>query len=852
MSDLVCRREERREDVRRHPRLNGLDYLEVGPDRRTLSVFFLGKAPVALEPANIVIDGGRQVRDIRAERVTLRRPDLAELDDSMEVVTDREGDSSTYTLRIVTRDEHGRVERHPSFDVRYDRLDFSFKADCPSELDCKPTPECPPEPRDEPVIDYLAKDYASFRQLVFDRLALVMPDWRERHVPDVGVALVEVLAYVGDYLSYYQDAVATEAYLVTARQRASLRRHARLVDYALHEGSNARTWVSIGTDTRVILPADAYFVTRVRGLAVLAREEELRAIATGGYEAFEPMKSTPVTVYPGQHEMRLYTWGNAECCLPAGAREATLVGRWSGPGTPDTIEPCDPKTAETAPAPARTEADSGARLYLAPGDVLVFEEVIGPKTGAAADADRARRHAVRLTQVAHVVDPLHPERPLTGIWWAAEDALPFPLCLSAVGPPPECALITDVSVARGNIVLVDHGVTTAEDLDPVPVKSTIETCDCTGGPADVVTVAGRYGPLLKEVPVTWSEPLDDHRPASQMLAQDVRRALPQVRLVGTAPLSEPVAWWPRQDLLGSDATDRHFVVEVGSDGRARLRFGDGELGRRPDARTTFQATYRVGNGPAGNVGAAAVAHLITRKTSLSGGIFLVRNPLPARGGSAAEPLTEAKLYAPHAFRQRLERAIVPDDYAALVMREFAGLVQRAAASFRWNGSWHEVLVAVDALGADEADPALLTRIAARLYRYRRIGHDVVVRSARRVPLDLALLVCVKAGYLRAHVRAALLEALGNRRSADGRLGFFHPDRLSFGEGVYASAIVSAAQAVTGVESVAITRMNRLYEPPNGEIEAGVLPLGPLEIARLDNDPRAPDNGRLDLDLRGGR
>ena len=38
-------------------------------------------------------------------------------------------------------------------------------------------------------------------------------------MPDVGVMLVDLLAYVGDQLSYYQDAVATEAYLGTARQR---------------------------------------------------------------------------------------------------------------------------------------------------------------------------------------------------------------------------------------------------------------------------------------------------------------------------------------------------------------------------------------------------------------------------------------------------------------------------------------------------------------------------------------------------------------------------------------------------------------------------------------------------------
>src|SRR6185436_19261624 len=111
--------------------------------------------------------------------------------------------------------------------------------------DCKPRPDCPPPQRSEPDINYLARDYASFRQLILDRLAVIMPDWRERHVPDIGVMLVEVLAYVADYLSYYQDAVATEAYLDTARQRISVRRHARLVDYVLHEGCNARAWVFV-------------------------------------------------------------------------------------------------------------------------------------------------------------------------------------------------------------------------------------------------------------------------------------------------------------------------------------------------------------------------------------------------------------------------------------------------------------------------------------------------------------------------------------------------------------------------------------------------------------------------------
>ena len=60
-----------------------------------------------------------------------------------------------------------------------------------------------------------------------------------------GVTLVELLAYVGDYLSYQQDAVATEAYLETARCRVSVRRHTRLMDYFMHNGCNARAWVQL-------------------------------------------------------------------------------------------------------------------------------------------------------------------------------------------------------------------------------------------------------------------------------------------------------------------------------------------------------------------------------------------------------------------------------------------------------------------------------------------------------------------------------------------------------------------------------------------------------------------------------
>ena len=166
-------------------------------------------------------------------RDSLHRAEADDEDDYLDVRVDKRGDFSTYELCVVELDERGREtgNPYPGFDARYACAPFSFMVDCPSDLDCRSEVACPPEPRAEPEINYLAKDYASFRQLLLDRLALTMPDWTERHVPDLGLTLVELLAYVGDHLSYHQDAVAAEAYLDTARQRISVRRHARLVDY---------------------------------------------------------------------------------------------------------------------------------------------------------------------------------------------------------------------------------------------------------------------------------------------------------------------------------------------------------------------------------------------------------------------------------------------------------------------------------------------------------------------------------------------------------------------------------------------------------------------------------------------
>ena len=105
------------------------------------------------------------------------------------------GDFSTYTLRL-TKDPNSS-DPPADFDPRLSSVDFSFKAECQTRFDCLRPVSCPPTPPSNPRLDYLAKDFASFRQVMLDRMALLAPEWTERRTGDLGVALVELLAMRG-------------------------------------------------------------------------------------------------------------------------------------------------------------------------------------------------------------------------------------------------------------------------------------------------------------------------------------------------------------------------------------------------------------------------------------------------------------------------------------------------------------------------------------------------------------------------------------------------------------------------------------------------------------------------------
>ncbi|GAB7045629.1 baseplate J/gp47 family protein [Catenuloplanes indicus] len=1158
----------------RGSRLNGIDGVEVGDDPRELTVTFLGKAPRRLGAENVRIDGGRRVTGIRVLEVEIRREADPDLDDHLWVRVDRAGDTSTYTLSIV---EAGGAARVPyrDFDQRYTSTTFLF---CPPDTDCRPSPRPPETTEDPPVIDYTTRDYASLRRQLLDRMTLTVPQWRERHEPDLGVTLVELLAYAGDRIGYHQDAVAAEAYLDTARQRTSIRRHVRLIDYPMHDGCNARAWVSLAVGRPVrIDPARHRFaavdVSRVPepdrpDVPPVLTDAQLGSLpATATVEVFEPITATPVTLRPAHNTIRFWTWGEESACLPTGTTSATLRDEWQDQNH-------RPGYGESRPR--------RRRLRLVPGDVLILEERIGPRSGAPADADPRHRQAVRLVTVTEDLDRLY-DQPILEVTWAPEDALTFPATLAGPGGP-HCEPLCDITVATANVILVDHGRDLGfcggepEEVTVPPGPVTRPdcghaSCGCPDRPetgpavaaihrlmdataagtpltaedvAELSTLLGEaavlgvdasrpapeqaaaletllaqatypattrpFRPRLRRSPVTfraaypdtelvsaaqarllatiparvrvWLESLwrrvgeNDrlrpheiealelifgpdalescglrHRPdralrwllarfdrllaaklrrlavlqaradngealsadyaweiaqswgagyaegldpadprlagpARGVLAQDPTRALPALTVA--APGGQ--VWTPRRDLLAEGPRGLGVAGEQQDDGTLVLRFGDGRHGLPPAPGTTLSIRYRAGSGTAGNVGAEAISHLIVCDADPgsyqecvapppatcappptcpppppsgyppppgpggypdgpgggpggpgpggypggpgpgghpggpgqdlgghpggpgqdpgghpggpgqdpggypgvpghggpgsypddcgSGGyrdgppgenddrdryredddrygrerhpdpepgpagagtVNRVRNPLPAAGGTDPEPVEQVRQLAPLALRRRRLRAITADDYAELA-GDVPG-VQRAAAQLRWTGSGRQVHVAVDPLGTGVAPPALLDAVRAHLERFRRIGHDLAVGPASRVPVEVALAVCAAPGHHAEQVRDDVRRAVR---------ALFAPDAVTFAEPVRASRIVAAAAAVEGVAGVHLTRLRRQFRPDTGELADGVLRVGPLEVAQLDDDSGNPENGLLTVSIGGIR
>ncbi len=780
-------RAERRALVAASPSLTGLDYVSVTREatRWKVTLHFIPPAPSVAEKA--AVPSGFGPRSLQLRPRGGGRTGLV-----VEELTPRARDGRV-ELRVAPaqRDAAALVEREtyvvslegvPGVDPWFASAEFRL-----DERALTPAaPEAELLPPWSPAGHYLAKDYDSFRTLLLDQLAATLPSWAERNPCDIGVMLVEVLAYLGDALSYRQDAVATEAYLATARLRPSLRRHARLLDYVLHEGCNARTWIHLvlaeGASGPVKVPVGTELVAGSRAAASRAFQQDG---AGSGPPVFATLED--VVLQPDQRLMQLYTWGEQVFSLPAGATRAALRGRPSG-------------------------LRAGAVVYL-----------------HCSDASAAGRgQLVRLVADAEPdVDPLL-EQPITWIRWSSEDALGAAL---PVSQRVDGRVVSDLTVVRGNNVLVDAGRR----------RRAVATLGDTTGEL-TLPISG----LAWAQP--WRAAQPGESPAGS-LVQDPRRALPQIWLTEVPPEPAPhrgdlrplpARWVPRLDLLESDREARHFVAEREGTAQVRLRFGDGVFGRRPAPGTRFEVTYRTVSGETERVGAGLALSLLDPVAAglEVGAVALAMTLVPSSAAAAPEDEEEGRRYPPAMTRVQ-RRCVTAADWAAAA-EEVDGVLQ-ARAELRWTGAWSTAFVTVLRQGGAELDEPLRRRLAATLAPRALMGVAFTLRDAEVVPVEIELEVDVRAeDWTR--VQVALHAAFSSGALPTGLPAFFAPDAFGFGRPLYLSQVIARAMEVPGVADARAITFAPIGESSAPYLQAGKIPAGPLQVIRVLGTPGAPEDG----------
>ena len=748
------------------------------------------------------------------------------------------GDYSTYTLSV----DSGSIDPAlalPSvkIDPLFSELPFKFRPGCFTS-NCAPDWEASPPPKPSPLVDYLAKDYDSFRHTMIAAMMQRVPGWESTSEADLDQVIVDTTSAIGDELSDYQDRVVNEAYLATCRSRVSLARHARLMDYHIHQGNQASTWIAIEIDPSVvagelILPARHPFWTgeqaspglrrRISGAEIFAAREEHRLHAV-------------------LNTIRLYTWDDVITSLDAGSTSADLAVDVTGLGltglegaqlVADFINQLDP-----------------AKLQLRR---LLIQEWLNPLTGTPNGRDPGKRQLLELLENgdgAEVVEDTLRNRFVVRVRWRDEDQLRWCYAFTVF---PGALRVPDATRFHGNLVRVHHGLfRTAIFREPGELLAPDDLADPTK-PVERYferTAGNRYGLLcsLPHAPLSYlPTPLGGEVPPRSTLR--VKIAIP---LGGTDPWDEVISLVHSND---SAENGDHYAVETDERQRSVLRFGNGINGQLlPDGAVVI-CEYQIGQGQVGNVGVDTLINSETIAPLVPPPISGCWNPFDVTDGCDPEPVVKILRNAPEAYRARQLRAVTTQDYVNRA-QEVAG-VSRAAATYLWTGSWRTVRLAIDPVGTTELAPELSAAVAEYLEAVRLIGEDLEIRPPRYVPLRIDIVLCLHPDFWPETVRYVLEQEFSDGYTPDGRTGFFHPDTWTFGQRIRKSELAGRVHQVLGVEHINRIAWGRFNEPTPGmyastETGPDELLVGADEIIQVHNDPDHLERGFIRFALNGGR
>jgi len=247
-------------------------------------------------------------------------------------------------------------------------------------------------------------------------------------------------------------------------------------------------------------------------------------------------------------------------------------------------------------------------------------------------------------------------------------------------------------------------------------------------------------------------------------------------------------WTEVPELFGQPPTAQVFSTRTTNDGNTLIQVGDSTFGAAlPTGNANVTATYRVGAGVAGRVGAGSLTTLLDRLQGLTS----VTNPLPAEGGADPETLETIRRNAPRTVRT-FDRAVSLQDFQDLVTE--SGEVAKALATWVWDGFAPAVHLTV--AGEDGGTFSDLTSLAATLAEARDPNHRLLIDNYTKVPIRLEAKVWVDPARSQPDVVAGATDAV---------LAALAFDELELGEALHLSLIYSVLQDVPGVIAADVTR-----------------------------------------------
>src|SRR5258708_4744805 len=795
--------------------VSGIDFMGVGSADETALRVHSVNAVVVQGPLDatkpVTITGGESVATVPVLPISLA--DWGTDDQGRQVVTLHTpfaGDFSLYRLTINSS----------ALDSYYASVAFTFKAGCPSNLDCAQAASCYQAPVDTAPTDSLAKAFASFRAALLDYSTRAYPNWVERDEPDIGIVLAEVLSAVGDDLSYLQDRIANESNLQTATQRNSVVKLARLVDYEARPATSARTVVQIDVNSAAVRAGIAVGAPQPDGdelefeLGDGLIDPTTGELLTGFLQVDPRWNRFEHTAVPAQPRILPYWWDDSKTCLPAGTTEMWVRGHGFA------FPVGDPRLGTI-------------------GIALLID------TAASTPADPPVRHVAHLTAAIEENDALFGV-PVTHLAWDPTEALTAEHDLTR-------------AVLAGNLVPAVQGRRCVETfvIDPDQADSDAARAAVARSGPD----AGCGDPI----PI-YLHTLGQGRLAWLTAAGGSTTPEIHVEMQPVNPADPPQLWRWRRSLLNADLFEAAYTVEpvnyrdvrverstglpwfeYDGDGADSVRFGTGTFGERPSTGSSFDVTYRITAGRAGNVAADSVTVI---PHPLTATILYATNPFAAAGGDDEETLDHVRATAPYAFRARQFRAVRVEDYDRTA-EELAWVID-AGTAMRWTGSWLTVFTTAQAKAREQLTLDEHEQLIQLLGRRRIAGYEVYTPPPRFVGLDLLIDVCAEPSALRGEVEAAILDELGTGTLCDGRMAFFAPGQLRFGAPLERSKLEAAVQGAAGVAGVVEIKYRRRGYVPDYILMPELVTVGRDQIIRVDNDPSQPEHGPIRVVIEGGK